>query len=539
MEKIAAFFSQLRTRGFEVFNALSTAQKIGIGVTFATIVGLIIALAIQDGPKQYAYLYRDLASSDNTAIVEELNKMGTIDFIVDPKGIKVMPDQVVPLRLKLAQEGLPSHGQIGWEKFDEQDFTRTEFEQNIHQLRAIQGEISRTLNQLDGVNSSRVHIVPAKKSLFVEDQEEASAAIYIKVKRGHRLDSKIINGIVHLTAKSVEGLRPENVTIIDQEGKMLTKVENEDPTGKRQDQMLAYKRSREKEMTDKVRVIVSRIVGPERVDVKVNIDFDFTEEEQTINDIDPDKVVVLASNTTNQKMDGNGLNPTGIPGAKSNVPGEQQELSVTSSRAQSERNSERLNYEIAKTKKHRLMPVGTIKKISAAVIVDGLQPYPLDGSKPLFEPRSPDEMKKIEEIVKSTIGFKDGRDTVTVENMVFELAPYQIEAIKETKEENRNYIATLAVSATIALGLVLLFAFVVRPYFRWLSYDPERKVRESNIEEFKPDLEMGSIQNVQVKEDVPFEKLSPQEQILFLAKNEPERTTEAIRLLLNPHHNLG
>ena len=130
-------------------------------------------------------------------------------------------------------------------------------------------------------------------------------------------------------------------------------------------------------------------------------------------------------------------------------------------------------------------------------------------------------------------------DTVEVSNILFELAPYQIEAIKDKKEENRNYIATLAVSGGIALGLVLFFAFIVRPYFRWLSYDPERKAREAHVEEFKPDLELGGIQNVQVKEDVPFEKLSPQEQIIYLAKNEPARTTEAIRMLLNPHSNSG
>lgn len=539
MDKIQQLINQWRSSGLESIRALSTAQKIAIGIGIATIIGLATALTLSEGPKEYSYLYRDLKSDDIVAITDELNKMGQVDFIADSKGIKVPPDQIVPLRLKLAQEGLPTHGQIGWEKFDQQDFTKTEFEQNIQKLRAIQGELVRTINQIDGVNSSRIHLTSPKKSLFIEDQEEPTAAIYLKMNRGLHLDSKQINGIVHLVSRSIEGLRPEKITIIDQEGKMLTKIENEDPTSKRQEQTVAYKKNQEKTLTEKVRTIVSRITGPERVDVKVNIDFDFTEEEQTISDIDPDKVVVLASNTTNQQMDGNGLNPTGIPGSKSNVPGEQQDLTVNSSRAKSSRNSERLNYEIAKTKKHRLMPVGEIKRISVAVIVDGVQPYPLDGTKPVFEPRAKDEMKKIEDIVKSTIGYKEGRDAVTVENIVFELAPYQIEAIKDSKEENRNYIATLAVSATIALGLVLLFAFVVRPYFRWLSYDPERKARESQIDEYKPDLEMGSIQSVQVKEDVPFEKLSPQEQILFLAKNEPERTTEAIRLLLNPHHNAG
>jgi flagellar M-ring protein FliF len=111
-----------------------------------------------------------------------------------------------------------------------------------------------------------------------------------------------------------------------------------------------------------------------------------------------------------------------------------------------------------------------------------------------------------------------------------------MDALKEEKKETREHISTLAISAAMALALTLFFAFIVRPYFRWLSYDPNRKYEQQMVEDYKPDLEVGALQNVQVKEDVPFEKLSPTEQVMFLAKNEPKRTTEAIRLLLNPHH---
>jgi flagellar M-ring protein FliF len=142
--------------------------------------------------------------------------------------------------------------------------------------------------------------------------------------------------------------------------------------------------------------------------------------------------------------------------------------------------------------------------------------------------------------VHSAVGFDEKRgDIVTVRNMMFQLDPVQMETIKEEKKETREYITTLAMSGAIALSLLLFFAFIVRPYFRWLAYDPARKQEQQLIEDFEPDLELGSLQNVQIKEDVPFEKLSPQEQVLYLAKNEPKRTTEAIRLLLNPHHSAG
>jgi flagellar M-ring protein FliF len=196
---------------------------------------------------------------------------------------------------------------------------------------------------------------------------------------------------------------------------------------------------------------------------------------------------------------------------------------------------ETVNYQVSKKVSERTLAAGNTMRMTAAVIVDGRQIYPVDGSVPEFVERTPEEMKKIEELVKSTIGFRDERDTVTVHNMMFQLNPFQVQKLTEKKEENRRYISTLVLSSTIAIALALFFAFIVRPYFRWLSYDPQRKSSQGRIEDFKPDLELASVQNVQVQEDVPFDKLTPQEQVIYLARHEPKRTTEAIRMLLNPH----
>ncbi|MGE0174420.1 MAG: flagellar basal-body MS-ring/collar protein FliF [Oligoflexales bacterium] len=534
MEKWTNFLLTFKDQVVNFWSKLSMGKRISLVSFLGLAIVAIASLFAFTTKEKRDYLYQNLADEDIQAIASELKKLGEKDFTIDAQGIKVPEERVLPLRIQLSQEGLPSHGQIGWEKFDQQDFTSTEFEQKINKRRAIEGELARTIGSVEGIMSARVHIVEAKQSLFVEDQKDPTAAIYIKTKRGVELAPKQINGVVHLVSRSVEGLKPEKVTIIDQNGKLLTKVESDDPESKKAEEMIEYRNKRTKDLEEKVTEIVSRIVGPDRVEAKVDLEIDFTTEEQTMSDIDPDKVVVIASNTTAQELDGSGLNPTGIPGAKSNVPGEQEPLGMSGNKSQSKRNSERINYEVAKKQSHRIMPFGNILRISAAVLVDGKQPYPIDGTKPVFEPRTDDEMKKIEELVKSAIGFKDGRDMVKVHNLLFQPAPFQIEAIKEKKTENRNYISTLAVSAVAALAIVFFFAFVVRPYFRWLSYDPERKSLETKVEEFRPDLELGSIQNVQVKEDIPFEKLSPQEQILYLAKHEPKRTTEAIRMLLNP-----
>jgi flagellar M-ring protein FliF len=300
-------------------------------------------------------------------------------------------------------------------------------------------------------------------------------------------------------------------------------------------EMQTYKQSVEKDLETKIRGLVGRIAGADRVEAKVDVSVDFTQEEQTISEVDPEKVAVVSKNTQGSSMEGSGLNPTGIPGSKSNVPGEQEQVQAGGSKAQNKQDSELINYDVSKTIAKKTLPVGNIKRISAAVLVDGRQEFPLDGSKPVFEPRTPEEMKQIEDIVRKAIGYQQGRDEVNVTNMMFQMDPIQTQAINDVKKENRDYISTLVLSSAVAFSLVLFFMFVVRPYFRWLSYDPERRAEQTLAEEYRPELDIGTGNSIQVKEDVPFEKLTPKEQIMYLAKNEPKRTTEAIRMLLNPH----
>ena len=539
MNNFMEFLKKFGNQTKDFWAGLSLTRKI----TFAGVIALIAAgmgsifFIKSDNP--YEYIFTDTSAEDTQMIMNEFKRLNVTDYEVDAKGIKVPTNRAAQLRMQLAQEGLPSHGLVGWEKFDSQDFTRTEFEQNIHKIRAIQGEISRTIMSIEGISSARVHIVNPKQSLFVEEQKEPTAAIYIKTKRGMQLNERQIKGIQHLVCKSVEGLKPNNVTIIDNDGQMLTKIEAEDFASKMTKEMQTYKQSVEKDLETKIRGLVGRIAGPDRVEAKVDVTVDFTQEEQTISEVDPEKVAVISKNTQGASMEGSGLNPTGIPGSKSNVPGEQEQLQTTGSKAQNKQESELINYDVSKTIAKKTLPVGTLKRISAAVLIDGKQEFPIDGSKPAFEPRSAEEMKQIEEIVRKAIGFQQGRDEVSVTNMMFQMDSTQAQAINEVKKENREYISTLALSGAVAFALVMFFMFIVRPYFRWLSYDPERRAEQTLAEEYRPELDMGSGNSIQVKEDVPFEKLSPREQIMYLAKNEPKRTTEALRMLLNPHQSAG
>ncbi len=537
MNNFMTFLKKFGGQASAFWQSLSMARKLTLAGVMTLVFVAIGSLMFMKSETPHEYIFTDVSTEDTQAILNEFRRLNITDYEVDSKGIKVPTPRAAELRMQLAQEGLPSHGVVGWEKFDSQDFTRTEFEQNIHRLRAIQGEISRTITAIEGISSARVHIVTPKQSLFVEEQKEPTAAIYIRTKRGAKLNDRQIKGIQHLVCRSVEGLKPNNVTIIDQEGQMLTKVESEDFASKMTKEMQTYKQSVERDLEAKIRSLVGRIAGSERVEAKVDVAVDFTQEEQTISEVDPEKVAVVSKNTQGSSMEGSGLNPTGIPGSKSNVPGEQENVQQTGSKSQNKQDSELINYDVSKTIAKKTLPVGNIKRISAAVLVDGRQEFPLDGAKPVFEPRTADEMKQIEDIVRKAIGYQQGRDEVTVTNMMFQMDPVQAQAINEVKKENRDYISTLALSSAAAFGLVMFFLFIVRPYFRWLSYDPERRSEQTLAEEYRPELDVGTGGSIQVKEDVPFEKLTPKEQIMYLAKNEPKRTTEAIRMLLNPHQN--
>ena len=520
---------------FKIYwEGLNKTKKLSSIVGLAIILGIILTLIIRNQNTNMRYLFVNISEEDTASITTFMKQNGISNYIVDNKGIKVNEEKVDHLRLILSQEGLPYNGIVGWESFDEGDFTKTDFEQEVQKLRAIQGELSRTITSIDGINSTRVHIVLPKKSLFVREKKEPTASIYLQTKRGFELEKKQVRGIQFLVSKAVENLKTNNIVIIGSNGEILTNEEATDNSERQSNLLLKFKKQIEKSREERIKAIVGRVVGPDRVEAKVDADVDFTKEKQTIQNVDPEDVVVVSKNTSGFSMEGSGINPTGIPGSKSNIPGENNNNITDSSKASSERENELINYEFSKVVSERTLAVGTIKRLTISTIVDGKQVYPIDGSTPEFEPRTSDEIKKIEELIKDAVGYKEGRDSLTVHNMMFQLDPFQLVDAKRQRKEDRVYMSTLMTSAVIALALILFFAFVVRPYFRWLSYDPERKEDEAIIEEYKPEIEVSQRQAVQVQEELPFDQMTTKEQVLFIAKNEPKRTTEAIKILIEP-----
>jgi flagellar M-ring protein FliF len=536
LENFRQFWSQFVIQVKTFYVGLTTARKVALGTSFLAILFVLaLALAILWKPSQsYELAYTHLSAEDKTSILSHLKKGGYKNYRLEGDSIFFLEDKILEIKMSLAQEGLPSTGiGVGWEKFDDKSFGMSDFDQRINKLRALQGELSRTIHKLDPVANSRVHIVIPDNAIFANEKKFPTASIYLKLKPGKSLSQRQVQGILHLTARAVEGLDPKNVSIVDQDGNMLTQPEEQDGgIDKVTSAQREYQRKVERELEQKIKDILSRVVGHDKVVSKVDATIDFKKIETTISDIDPERSAVIASQRNEQSSQGSGLNPTGVPGAKSNLPGEREDLALAGGLSNSTKSStENLNFEVKKTLSKIVEPIGNITKISASVLVDGKM---LDRK---FVPRTSEEMVMISKLVKNAIGFQEGRDALTVESAQFELDEFAL-AEKASISARQTTLAQTALLSGVGIAVMLFFYYALaRPYFRWLTYDPEKRSKEQfALLDYDLEKTGAGARRVHVKEEVPFDKLSPKDQILYLAKNDPQKTTEAIRQLLSPSH---
>ena len=533
VENLKQFWNQLFSQSKAFYGGLTRGRKIAIASSFLAVLFVLVMLLMYKPSIPYEVAYSNLSGEDKTAILSQLSKKNMKDFKLEGDTISFPSDKILETKMMLAQEGLPSTGSgAGWEKFDDRSFGMSDFDQKISKLRALQGELSRTINKLDPVANSRVHIVLPDNQIFANDKKPTTASIYLKLKSGKSLSQRQVQGIIHLVAHAVEGLDAKDVTIVDQEGNMLTQIEeNDGGLDKASNTQRDYQKKVEKELEQKIHDILVRVVGSDKVVTRVQALIDFKKVEQTISDVDPERSAVIASQRNEQSSQGNGLNPTGVPGAKSNLPGEKEDQGSAGGLSNSTKsNTENLNYEVKKMVSKIIEPIGNTLKLNASVLVDGKM---VDGK---FVPRSKEELEMITKLVKNAIGFQEGRDALTVETAQFEPDADAIAEKESISARQFSLIQTIIIALVGVFAMFFIFFALVRPYFRWLTFDPEKRSKEQlGLVEYEFEKTGASAKRVQLQEDVPFDKLSPKEQILYLAKHDPKKTTEAIRQLLSPH----
>ena len=438
-------------------------------VTLA-LIGFFSFLMVRMTAPAMVPLFTDLSVEDSASIIKDLERQAIKYEIKNDGAIVTVPkEQVARLRMKLAESGLPKGGGVGYEIFDKSDaLGATTFIQNINHLRALEGELARTIRSIDRVQAARVHLVLPERPLFSRDKVEASASIVLKV-RGS-LEAAQVRSIRHLVATAVNGLKPERVSVIDETGRLLA-------DGAKQDGALggvgaaARKTAIENPMRNEVEAIVSSVVGPGRARVQVTADFDLNRITQTSDKFDPEGRVVRSSQTREeQSASGDGASGGPVSVGNELPAADKAGGGAAGGRDQARKSEEIVNYEISRTTKTEVIEAGRVNRISAAVLVDGNYTKN-DKGEMVYQPRSKEEIDRIAALVRSAIGFDAKRgDQLEVVNLRFAVTtPSPINEpvgwmnlIQFTKEDIMRS-AELGVMAL--LGLIVLL-MVVRPLVR-------------------------------------------------------------------------
>ena len=455
---------------FDFVKSLGAARLAAMAAVTLALIGFFSFLVVRMSEPQMVPLFTDLTVEDSSSIVKDLERQA-IKYELKNEGATVMvpKDQVARLRMKLAEAGLPKGGGVGYEIFDKSDaLGATSFIQNINHLRALEGELARTIRSIDRVQAARVHLVLPERPLFSRDKVEASASIVLKV-RG-TLEPQQIRAIRHLAASAVNGLKPERVSIVDESGRLLAdgaKSANAMEGAGADERKIAF----ENRLRGEVETIVSSIVGPGHARVQITADFDVNRITQTSDKFDPDGRVVRSSQTREeQSASGEGA-PQGPVSVGNELPGADRNANAAGgARDQNRKSEEIVNYEISRVTKTEVIEAGRVNRISAAVLVDGIYSKN-DKGEAVYQPRSKEEIDRIAALVRSAVGFDAKRgDQLEVVNLRFaETTPVPINeptswmSIFQFTKDDIMRGAELGVMSL--LGLIVLL-MVVRPLVR-------------------------------------------------------------------------
>lgn len=446
---------------------LGPARIAAMGAVTAALIGFFAFVILRVTAPVMTPLFTDLSLEDSSAIIKDLERQSVPYEIKNDGAIILVPrDRVGRLRMKLAEGGLPKGGGIGYEIFDKSDaLGTTSFVQNINHLRALEGELARTIRAIDRVQAARVHLVLPERPLFSRDKLEPSASIALKV-RG-QLEAQQVRAIRHLVASAVNGLKPERVSVVDESGRLLADGAADDPygTGATGDERkLAYERN----LRDQVESIVSSVVGPGRARVQLTADFDFNRVTQTQDRYDPEGRVLRSSQTREETS--STTDPQGQVSVATELPGGNQGQPGQGPRDQSKKTEEINNYEITRITETKVIEGGRINRVSVAVLVDGVYSRN-DKGELVYQERSKDELDRIAALVRSTIGFDQKRgDQVEVVNLRFAetqsiAMPEQTGWLGMLQFTKDDIMRAIELGVMLLLGLVVLL-FVIRPLVR-------------------------------------------------------------------------
>ncbi|MDR2861082.1 MAG: flagellar M-ring protein FliF [Syntrophobacterales bacterium] len=446
MDTITQFFSNI----WNGFSELPPARRISLLATGLVTIAIILGLVVWANQSEYRVLFSNLASDDAANIVAKL-KEKKIPYKISDSGdsVSVPSDRVTEVRLDLASGGLPQGTGVGFEIFDRKTLGATEFEQQLNFRRALQGELARTINSLDEIQQARVHLALPKDSLFVEEQKKPTASVTLKLKSGRVIRPDQIDGITHLVASSVEGLNPADVIVVDSKGNILSRKKDDSGFGQLTASQVEYRNNFERSMVSQIQTMLEKVVGPGKAVVRVSADLDFKVMEQTEELYDPDSPVIRSTQRQTENI-------TPLPNA-------------TAGRGTESKSDEVINYEINRTINKTVMPVGEIRKLSIAVLVDGKYTTD-DKGEEVYQARDKAELDKLVDLVRKSVGFSAARgDQVVVTDMPFRPSAEDELALPLTWTQQVSEFTPYLKYIIILVVILFLFLFVLKPMIGLIS----------------------------------------------------------------------
>lgn len=482
----------------EFFKNLGPTKRLAvITVSLIAVFAIGIMMFMASG-KDYVPLFSNIAPDQVSSIVSKLNEKN-IPFTLKDSGktIAIPKDLVHSTQMTLMSEiGSPKMGSIGLEIFEKQDFGMNSYAQKINYQRALQGELMRAINTLTAVKQSKVILALPNKKTFLEEGGNATASVVVELRQGKELSTDQVRGIRYLVANAVEGLDADKVTVLDERGKVLTRSESGVSGGS--NELLDLKAKIEGDLEDRIEDILSKLVGHAKVVAKVDATLNHRVISSVEELVDPDKTAIRSQQSEEESLDGSRTNPSGVPGSRANIPGAEDQAMV-GFKQDVKKEIKTTNYEVPKTVRNIREAAGNLERVSVAVVVDGVASTVVnsDGSREIkYQPRTAEELKKYEDLVKNAIGFNANRgDSVKIENLQFQPEDFTEADKILTTLERKKLIHALFKWALLGFSLALFFFIVVRPFMQWITDSFQDSVEEMlprTIEELE---ELQSVDN--------------------------------------------
>ncbi len=456
----------------EFFKNLGPTKRMSVLSVSVIAMAALATMIFMVSGRDYAALFTNIPNDQVATIVSKLNEKNIPYQLKDGgKTVTVPKDLLHSTQMTLMSEiGSPKLGNLGLEMFDKQDFGINSYAQKINFQRALQGELMRAINTLTAVKQSKVILALPNKKTFLEEGGKPSASVIVELHQGKELSAEQTRGIRFLVANAVEGMDSDRVAVMDERGKVLTRENNGVTSGT--DEILDLKRKIENELENRIETILGKVVGQARVVAKVEA----TLQHRTISSIeetvDPEKTAIRSQQSEEESLDGSRINPAGVPGSRSNLPGAENAEQV-GFKQDVKKEIKSVSFDVPKTVRNIKESAGNLEKLSVAVVVDGVlqnltkEDGTVDSK---WTPRSVEELTKYESIIKSSIGFNPSRgDTVKIENIQFQPEDFSEAERLLTNLERRKLLHALFKWALLGFSLALFFFIVVRPFMQWIT----------------------------------------------------------------------